>query len=564
MKKIFSLLIIIPGCLVTLAQSVGLGILAPNASAQLDITSTSKGLLIPRMGTASIASIANPANGLLVYDSAKNILMVNMGTAVAPNWQTIVAGSGWSLTGNGSTDTAKKFIGTTDAQPLMFRINNNWAGMIDSSSGNSYLGYAAGKNGTGAVFNTGYGYQALQSNTSSSYNTAFGAQSLFINGSGGPIGDKNTAVGYQALFANYGNAGNTAVGYQALFLNTSNLNTAVGYQALYLGGGGANTAVGAQALYNGGGNSNTAVGAKALYSSLSSASFNTATGFEALFNNISGSYNTASGYQALHSNLSGQFNSAFGGEALFSNTTNSQNTSIGNFSLLNTTSSDGNTALGFLAGGSWNNGYYNVFIGSLADANGNDYYNTIALGYDAIVTAPSMMRVGNFATTSIGGPVGWSTISDGRAKKNIQENVPGLSFITLLRPVSYNLDLSAVDRIIQPAVQTNTDKKGISKTVPPELAAAYREKEQIVYSGFVAQEVEQAAKSINYNFSGVDAARNDKDLYSLRYADFVMPLVKSVQELSARNDQLKKDNAMLEEQNKLALQRITKLNAKIN
>ncbi|MEO6961480.1 MAG: tail fiber domain-containing protein [Puia sp.] len=561
MKKIYILLVIIPGYLITLAQSVGLGTLAPNASAQFDISSTNKGLLIPRMGTASIASIANPAKGLLVYDSVKNLLMVNMGTALAPNWQNIVEGSGWSLTGNGGTDTTK-FIGTTDAKPLMFRINNNWAGMIDSASGGSYLGYAAGKNAAGAVFNTGYGFQALQSNTTGSYNTAFGAQSLFINGSGGSIGDSNTAVGYQALFANYGNLGNTAVGYQALYLNTSNLNTAVGYQALHIGGRGGNTAVGAQALYNGGGYDNTAFGARALYSSLSSASFNTATGFEALFNNISGSYNTASGYQTLHNNLSGSYNTAYGGEALFANTTNSQNTSVGNFSLLSTTASDGNTALGFLAGGSWDNGYYNVFIGSSADANGNDYYNTIALGYDAIVTAPSMMRVGNFATTSIGGPVGWSTISDGRAKKNIQENVPGLAFITLLRPVSYNLDQSAMDRIIQPRVQAN-DKKGISKTVSPEMAAACRAKEQIVYSGFVAQEVEQAAKSIHYNFSGVDAARNDKDLYSLRYSDFVVPLVKSVQELSARNDQLKKDNALLEEQNKLAMQRIATLKAKI-
>jgi len=563
MKKVYILLILIPGYLVTLAQSVGLGTLAPNASAQLDISSTNKGLLIPRMGTASIASVANPAKGLLIYDSAKNLLMVNMGTAATPNWQTIVAGSGWSLTGNGGTDTVKKFIGTTDAQPLMFRINNNWAGMIDSASGNSYLGYSAGKNNSSGVYNTGYGYQALQSNTSGSYNTAFGTQSLYLNPSGGPIGDQNTAVGYGALFGNYGNVGNTAVGFGALYINSGNLNTSVGYQALFNGGGGSNTAVGAQALYSGGGNSNTAFGARALYNSLSSASFNTATGFEALINNVSGSYNTASGYQALHNNLSGQFNTAFGAEALFSNTTNSQNTSVGNFSLLSTTASDGNTALGFLAGGSWDNGYYNVFIGSSADANGSDYYNTIALGYSTIVTAPNMMRVGNFATTSIGGPVGWSTISDGRAKKNIQENVPGLSFITLLRPVSYNLDQSAMDRIIQPPVQTHADKKGISKTVPPEIAAAYREKEQIVYSGFVAQEVEQAAKSINYNFSGVDAARNDKDLYSLRYADFVVPLVKSVQELSARNDQLKKDNALLAEQNKLVMRRITALKAKI-
>ena len=45
---------------------------------------------------------------------------------------------------------------------------------------------------------------------------------------------------------------------------------------------------------------------------------------------------------------------------------------------------------------------------------------------------------------------------------------------------------------------------------------------------------------MNYDFSGVDAAKNDKDLYGLRYAEFVVPLVKAVQELSAKNDDLQK------------------------
>ena len=52
-------------------------------------------------------------------------------------------------------------------------------------------------------------------------------------------------------------------------------------------------------------------------------------------------------------------------------------------------------------------------------------------------------------------------------------------------------------------------------------------KQQIVYTGFVAQDVEKAAKELNYDFSGVDAAKNDKDLYGLRYSDFVVPLGKS-------------------------------------
>jgi len=67
-------------------------------------------------------------------------------------------------------------------------------------------------------------------------------------------------------------------------------------------------------------------------------------------------------------------------------------------------------------------------------------------------------------------------------------------------------------------------------------------KQQVVYTGFVAQDVEKAAKELNYDFSGVDAAKSDKDLYALRYSDFVVPLVKAVQDLSKMNDE--KDEAI--------------------
>ena len=65
-------------------------------------------------------------------------------------------------------------------------------------------------------------------------------------------------------------------------------------------------------------------------------------------------------------------------------------------------------------------------------------------------------------------------------------------------------------------------------------------KESIRQSGFIAQEVEQAALNVNYEFSGVDAPKNENDFYGLRYAEFVVPLVKAVQELSAENDLLKR------------------------
>lgn len=64
---------------------------------------------------------------------------------------------------------------------------------------------------------------------------------------------------------------------------------------------------------------------------------------------------------------------------------------------------------------------------------------------------------------------------------------------------------------------------------------AREDKANTLFSGFIAQEVEQAAQSIGYHFSGVDAPKSESDLYGLRYAEFVVPLVKAVQELSAQN-----------------------------
>jgi hypothetical protein len=58
--------------------------------------------------------------------------------------------------------------------------------------------------------------------------------------------------------------------------------------------------------------------------------------------------------------------------------------------------------------------------------------------------------------------------------------------------------------------------------------------ENIRYTGFIAQEVEKAAKDVGYDFSGVDSPQNEQSLYGLRYAEFTVPLVKAVQELNTK------------------------------
>src|SRR5689334_1371470 len=110
------------------AQNVGIGTTSPDANAQLDITSTSKGMLIPRLTTTQRTAILNPTKGLIVYDSTSQLIFYYDGGA----WQGISNGSSaWSLNGNGGSNPATQFIGTIDNKVLQFRVNNIRAGLID-------------------------------------------------------------------------------------------------------------------------------------------------------------------------------------------------------------------------------------------------------------------------------------------------------------------------------------------------------------------------------------------------------------------------------------------------
>ena len=67
MKILFTLLVIVS--ISTINAQVGVGTNTPNASAALDVTSTTKGLLTPRMTSVQRLAISNPADGLVVYQT---------------------------------------------------------------------------------------------------------------------------------------------------------------------------------------------------------------------------------------------------------------------------------------------------------------------------------------------------------------------------------------------------------------------------------------------------------------------------------------------------------------
>lgn len=467
----------------------------------------------------------------------------------------------------GSVNTAIGCVSLLNNQTGSYNTANGYAALFSNIEGdsNTAVGYHALFSNTEGNTNTASGHKALWSNTMGSSNVAIGPNALATNTVRSflvAVGDSalyknstgqwNTALGSQALRYNSGGSSNVAVGQQSLYSNTSGAgNTAVGSKALEENTlGSDNTAVGASAMRNSAsGNNNTATGSGALFSN--SGDNNTALGHRAMYTN-SGDHNTAVGYQALNSNLSGYSNSSLGYRSLYNNQGGHSNTAIGyKASLFNSsgynnvsvgdstlhwnTSGQSNTAVGKQA--LYNNGLgsFNTAIGYDANTISSNFTNSMGLGYDADPNSSNTVHVGNNSITWIGGQVGWSTYSDSRFKSNINEEVVGLEFINRLRPVTYNFDLDKM----QDWKAANHGEQDTSD---------YPEKYEIEthrFSGFIAQEVEMAANQSNYTFSGLNAPKNDKDFYSLRYAEFVVPLVKSVQELSKENEDLRNQNTDL-------------------
>ncbi|MBL7723604.1 MAG: hypothetical protein JNK27_05620 [Chitinophagaceae bacterium] len=127
MKQFLSFLTFV-FCLLNLqAQNIGIGTTAPHASAALDITSTTKGLLIPRMTTAQRDAIVSPAVGLMILNLDDKCADIYNGTAWIKNCGFSVTGidtipdtwtekvylaAGARATGVGFSIGSKGYIGT--------------------------------------------------------------------------------------------------------------------------------------------------------------------------------------------------------------------------------------------------------------------------------------------------------------------------------------------------------------------------------------------------------------------------------------------------------------------
>ena len=426
------------------------------------------------------------SNTLIGHNAGNAVLNANNNTIVGANaGDAISSGANNSILGTSALSTATTalnnvFIGRSAGEdiPASQALNGVIAIGWESFKGSGST--TTGPEGTVAI-----GYQALTALTTGIANTAIGYEALKTE----DTSDGNVAIGHQALKTQdaVDNAGNTAVGYVALTNSTTAIgNTAVGYKAgQSVTTGGLSTIVGHQAG-----------------KSFTVGRYNTVLGYAAMDAEVEGSENVAIGYNALTAANAGGSGSG---------ATNTHNTMVGANAGDGITSGIQNTGLG-------------ANVAFDVDAN-----NQTAIGFGATTDSANDIAIGNTSVDEIEGQASFATYSDERIKQNIQDGDLGLDFINLLKPRKYNKVNPAKypDSIKNPSdgVDSNGDEQ--------EWTDAQANK---VWDGLIAQEVKEAMDACETSYSGWREKKNSKQV--LEYETLVVPLIKAVQELSARVEEL--------------------------
>lgn len=351
----------------------------PDPSAILDLQSTTKGFLVPRVSTTERNQIGTTQGGLLVYDTDTESFWYY--SNLEASWVEINSGTAVSEIddlSDAKSDGTSVFLGTG-------------AGSVDDgSNNNSSLGVNSLHYNTSGTHNTSVGSENMYRNTTGSRNTVIGRRGNYYN----QEGTNNTIIGYWAGAGSsaHNKSGNVFLGYMAgyyetgdnkLYIQNSSSSTPLiggdfasgfvdingdlnlsGLLRIESGSPGAGKVLTSDAdgdatwssptvyassindlsdagsdaanlflgdesgINNNGLNFNTGIGIEALKTNSTGIS-NTATGMGAMQYNTTGYENTSNGHLALQNNTTGNANVAFGKEALLNNTTKSNLTAIG-------------------------------------------------------------------------------------------------------------------------------------------------------------------------------------------------------------------------------------------
>jgi hypothetical protein len=257
MKKIFfSLCLLGIGLLHSNAQNkfpatgaAGIGTITPAASSLLEIKSTTKGFLAPRMTSAQKLAIVSPATGLLVYQtdgttgfyyyaagwkqlltSAANVNLSNLGASVAIN-RSLIANATGTLDLGSSTKKWRNgyFSGSLSSGSITTGSTTTTAGITVAGktygvnatvSSAGYGVYATG--GTYGVYGSGSSY-GVYGFSSAGYGLAGSSGYIGVYGSGSSYGlyGSGGTYGVYANGTSYGVYGKTSSGYAVAGVSTS-------------------------------------------------------------------------------------------------------------------------------------------------------------------------------------------------------------------------------------------------------------------------------------------------------------------------------------------------------
>ena len=432
----------------------------------------------------------------------------------------------------------------SDSQYNVAIGNNTLSGAMDGAAYNVAVGTDALNDITTGSFNTAIGKGALSTATTAAGNVfigydcglsipasqalsavvaigkdAFVGSGYTTTGAGGTIaigdsslkslttGGNNIAVGSSAGTTITTGASNIIMGYQSggNVLDADN-NILIGYQSgKYLGSHEADD--------------NVFIGYKAGFSGeTDNANGNTATDNVGIGSNVMAG-NTGSATSNLFTAYSMV---AIGKNAGYSLTTGKQSVFIGQGAGYAVTTGITNVFLGQDAGDGVTTGSTNVCIGYGADTDTNSRGGCIVIGSGLSLNTASdnVVEIGNNTNSMTydldGGDI--TVTSDVRTKKNIKGTKLGLEFINKLRPITYQT--KPTSQYPKEFGIENPSKKSSNKT----------------WDGLIAQEVKEVMDDMDVGFSGWEEGINTKQ--RLAYGKFVMPLIKAIQELSSKVEEL--------------------------
>jgi len=366
---------------------------------------------------------------------------------------------------------------------------------VDSSSNSVYTHDVSGTDNS-ADNNTAFGLNAADAITTADSVTVFGRSA----GSAITTGSSSTFFGKEAGLAVTEGTNNIFMGVNAGHDVTT---------------GGSNIAIGATA-YDGCDTEshNLAIGRDALGGSVAGGEYNVAIGNYAGDAITSSDHNVILGYQA-------------GTDMTGGGSIEGQNTLLGNYAGGQITNGYQNICLGYQSanaagdgvGADLTTGYRNILIGPYSNMNNATHSHAIVMGYaiDGVGDRFTFGKPSNIVYNSFTVDNSWTQSSDVRKKKNIKDAVLGLDFINDLRTVTFEW-------------KPNHEF--------PEDFAEYNAEENymtlgVTMHGMIAQEVKEALDKTGVDrFGGWQEDENGSQYLSKEM--FIYPLIKAVQELSAK------------------------------